>query len=290
MTINNNFFANVPETSDRGAFLSVDEEGNIVYSTPEGFTNGYDHFNYTYYNNSGTEEIASVVVDFNAPNGTFPGAFDDTRILVNQPNEDDESPVFEIDVLSNDIVKNPIISQLTQPDGGSVIDTTILTEIESLICNAAGDDDSTAVDSVYRTVLWYTPNFGFTGMDVFNYTVSDELNAITTEVTSASVFVNVYEEGAELFEAVDDAFEVQSGEGMNVLTNDVGSNVISPASTWTLEDLTSGIVYPSSANILFGNEQAIGGWEYDPTATGDDFEQNSNPLGFTVAIGQSINA
>ncbi len=232
LTLKNNIYTNLPDETDKGGTLREGENGQIYYE-PEGTFSGYDHFNYTITDGNCIDEVASVVINVNASDLDYPGAFDDTRITTNTSD-------ITIDVLANDVVKNASIVFFTIPTGGELV--------------------------LQDNQFIYTKNDNFTGLDVFTYRIADTLASGSIRETSAKVYINAIDlSQTDLFEAVDDVMEVAGPQDINPFSNDdgglIGGERLTVNGTWLLQDLNTGEVYRSEGIIKNGSDQSIGGWE-----------------------------
>ena len=134
--------------------------GSQITYLPANDFNGSDSFNYTVSDGNGGNSQATVAVIVNAVNDS-PVAFDDSYSL-------DQDSSLTLAILTNDTDIDDPASALTI----SVIGTASYGRVQL------------AADS--KSVI-YTPSAGFTGIDSFNYTLSDSDGATAT----ATVFLDV---------------------------------------------------------------------------------------------------
>ena len=130
-------------------------DGTITY-TPNGGFSGTDTFTYTVMDNDGaTSNVATVTVTVNA----FPIATDDPGIVTQL------NTAVIVSVLAND------------SDSDGTLDITSVA-----IVGGQGPLNGIAVANADGTIT-YTPTNGFTGNDTFQYTVLDNLGAISNAAT-----------------------------------------------------------------------------------------------------------
>lgn len=135
--------------------------------------------------------------------------------------EDYQVDILEAAQIANDdeftVSRNSLSNQLDVLANDFDNSTTRLTVIQ---LNTAGTSGVTTIAQDGRSVF-YTPPNGFTGRDVFEYVVTDQLG----NRYSASVVVNVnFQSNVPI--AVDDTFDIPQGSSnraLNVLDNDVPS-------------------------------------------------------------------
>ncbi|GGY69423.1 hypothetical protein GCM10011613_12200 [Cellvibrio zantedeschiae] len=173
--------------------------GNPIYTPNAGFT-GNDTFSYTINDGNGHTSTATVSVTVNAaaPANSAPTATNDTSSTT-------QDTAVTVAVRSND----------TDPDG----DTLTVSGVTQ------GANGSVVIDGVTGNPI-YTPNTGFTGTDVFSYTVRDPSGATST--ANVTVTVNAVVPGNSKPVAGDDTVNVLEGGtanrldwgGLSVLYND----------------------------------------------------------------------
>jgi len=271
LTVNNNEYSRLPETTDKGGTLERQSDGSIKYTAPDDLDSDYDHFNYEIVNQFGQVDRGSVVLEVNNPSLVSAQAFDDTEVIYiedfyEMPNFEELN--IEIDVLDNDNLAgstNSEIISVESPTPNGVVIT---------------------IDTINATITYNGQAMqGFFGKDIFSYTAKVGNKEIT-----ANVYVNIIDPNiSNEINAVDDFVAISSGDTFTILGNDTNSGTadkdrVSPGATWILEDLTNGVSYQSQTNIAKPFEQAIGGWELDFAS---DDEQTARPLGFTVSIAQT---
>ncbi|MEE4376480.1 MAG: Ig-like domain-containing protein [Candidatus Competibacteraceae bacterium] len=163
----------------------LNNDGTVTYTPAASFA-GDDSFTYTITDAFGQSASATVTVTVLPPGLN---AVDDSATTPVQ------TPVT-IAVLANDTGTGLVITQVTDPAGGTVL------------VNA----DST---------ITYTPNPDFVGTDVFTYTITDAFGQSDT----ATVTVTVLAPGLN---AVDDAATtpVQTPATISVLNNDTGTDLV----------------------------------------------------------------
>jgi len=165
---------------------STVKDGETIVYTPLPDFNGVDSFTYTISDGNGNTETATVTVAVSAVND-LPDAQDDSD------STDENTPVI-IDVLPNDSDPdgdNLTVQSATQPDNGSVVNN--------------------------GTDVTYIPDSGFSGIDVFTYTISDDDGEIATAtVTVAVAAVNDPPVAEDDFDSTDEGTPIV----INVLPND----------------------------------------------------------------------
>ncbi|MEZ4914622.1 MAG: Ig-like domain-containing protein [Chitinophagales bacterium] len=270
VTLSKPSYGTVTENSD--GTLTYTPNANIPANVQS------DQFSYEIANQFGTIDKGFVTVQL----GTgFLGceANDDIAVVfVDNTNDSQEvTAKVNIDALANDYPFNSSDLEIlgyTQPTFGT----------SSLLANGLLRYERSA------------ENTGYFGVDRFTYTAR---NTNTGDVSTGNIIVNIVDirlpgdpekkDDAYKINAVDDMV-VSNGQTVtfNPLDNDVndlfGTTQLSPYATWLLTDLTSGRVYDYDIPILLINEQAIGGWEYDPSQP--NYELYYEPLGFIVGIKQ----
>jgi len=151
----------------------------------------------------------------------------------------------------------------------------------------------------------YDYDNGFSGYDFFEYEVTHEDGS--TDRSTVHVFVRSSSFDPEV---LDDDYAVWADGGnataLTPLDNDqiecdiatgalctdtesINSSILSKRSRWTLTAESTGVVYHSNTSIELADEQAIGGWAYDPACVSSDVidcNQFARPLGFTVTVNQ----
>jgi LPXTG-motif cell wall-anchored protein len=136
----------------------VSPDGSVTY-TPGPDFNGSDSFDYTVSDGQGGTAVGSVAISVNPVNDP-PVAVDDTASSSGDP--------VTVDVLANDQSREP----------GSGLQITSVTN---------GTDGTVTIDPA--GTVTYTPNPGFSGADVFSYTICQTPVALACD--SANVTVNV---------------------------------------------------------------------------------------------------
>lgn len=165
--------------SGNGTF-SIDAGGNYTYTPDPGFT-GEDSFTYTVCDD-GTPvvcDMATVHVEVIADpvNGNNP------------PLADPDYALTEVDVP----VTGSLISNDNDPDG------------DNLVINTTPTSDPTNGSVTINTdgTFTYTPNSGFTGMDMFSYQVCDDGSPSMCDITS--VTIDVIPDAGNITSAADDS-------------------------------------------------------------------------------------
>ena len=249
--------------------VSINDDGETLTYTPDdGFT-GHDGFLYEISDAECHQDIGSIVLEI----GTSPVIddvllFDDTYSLLKRTPSNTISSVA-VSVFDNDYFPTgftPELGEVGEPKNG---------ELQNI--------------DVIAGTFSYMPNEGFEGMDKLSYVVYS-----ADSIYSADVYINVYAEVPlyqfEHIEAVDDVISVDADASsvLEVLDNDDGDflngNAITPFSTWTLTNLTTGEVYESERNIKRGNQQGIGGWENESLGFSINVKQTSNPASNVDAV------
>ncbi|CAL66806.1 secreted protein containing hyalin domain [Christiangramia forsetii KT0803] len=146
----------VSTTSPNNGIVTINENGTITYSPNDNF-NGQDTFDYTIEDEEGLQDTATVTVTVNPVNDA-PIALDDTATT------DQDTPVI-VSVLEND----------SDIDGGELVVTETTTP---------GNGEVTI--NTDGTVT-YTPNDSFTGVDTFEYTISDGNGGTDTALVTITV-------------------------------------------------------------------------------------------------------
>ncbi len=201
--------------------------GQLIYSAYEEFI-GYDVFNYTVCNESGEEATATVVIDVDCYEIEEPTAIDDViSTLCTEP--------VSIQVLSNDI----------SPAG------TALT-----ICSVAQPLNGTTTFA--NGVVLYTPLYGFTGFDSFEYTICTEDGVGST----ATVVVDVDCEDIEEPEAANDTAMTECGESITVqvLSNDYNPTA-TPLSVCSVSQPLNGTTVLSGSNVVYTPNANFSGFD-----------------------------
>ena len=276
--LNNNLYE-LPQKSDQGATLSLNDDGTINYEGPVNADYRSDHFTYYIQDGAGNLESASVVIKFSGNLTDFEGAYNDTYTLHDRPpgpiiiGDPHAGDPFIIDVLANDDFSSTAtasIIEFTQPVEGEEYVTLIEDENGKQVFEVNLPNDATILFDDYSWTYLLFDNF-------------------TETQTSATVSLSVTDETAQVeFSANDDIFNQSSYSfTLDLLSNDnspslsgddlrVGNN-----SRWRIEDAETGEVLDvSDGNIELPNEQGIGGYEAVNGAT---------PLGFTVSVVQQKN-
>ncbi|MBY0527644.1 MAG: tandem-95 repeat protein [Gemmataceae bacterium] len=163
----------VTATSVNGGTVSVDNNGTpadfsddfIVYAPPTDFV-GDDSFEYTVSDTSGLTVTATVSVAVSIPDVQDDFAFTNENSTVN---------IGTVDLLANDV----------DPGGGALAVTAIASTSAHGGTVALSDNGTPATTSDDFVV--YTPAHDFTGIDTFQYTVTDSLGVTAI----ATVTVNV---------------------------------------------------------------------------------------------------
>ena len=167
---------------------------DLVYQPNANFA-GTDTFTYTITDNKGGMDTATVTVTVqNTPDA--PDAKNDTATVA------EASKNNIIDVLANDV----------DPEGGKLTVTKV----------TQGTGGTVAIGTGGANVV-YTPNAGFSGSDIFTYTITDPEGSTDT----ATVLVTVTEIGPD-FKGTDgdDVFYVRrnaAGTNVEVYANDTGT-------------------------------------------------------------------
>lgn len=145
------------DTSATSGTVSIASDGQSVLYTPRASFSGTDTFTYIVEDNSGEQASATVSVNV-LPTFANPVAIDDSAVV---PENSSAEPIF---VLLNDLPGN---------NGPLTIIST------SLPANGTVTFDS--------SVVYYTPNPNFEGLETFTYTVVDQANVSSS--ATVSVFV-----------------------------------------------------------------------------------------------------
>ncbi len=162
---------------------------NQAIYTPDPSFSGIDTFGYTASDQNGGTDTAAVTVTVNALNSA-PIAADDVAVT-------DQDTAVLIDVLDND----------SDPEGGALT-------IDAFSAPANG-----AV-AASGTLLEYTPDSGFAGVDSFTYDISDSLGEVAT--ATVDITVNAVAAANVLPVAVDDTATTDQdlSVDIDVLAND----------------------------------------------------------------------
>jgi len=262
--------------------VSVGEDNVLEYVDTDECSK-FQEFTYEILDEAGNSDIAcvSLLSEFALPDDLH--AFCDTRVI--------HSP-SSIKKVTINVIENDVYTDQSQTTGNE-----ITVDIESSPVNGTAiiidsDIDNGVVD------IEYTANDGFYGLDIFQYSLNEGTNK-----SIATVYVNVQNEDTQdLLDAADDQYFLNFGEQITTLNNDVsnlnGTSIISGASTWLLEVVEAddvkiqGKTYQAEKQIKFVNEQAIGGYEVNPSAEQTDpdgYYEYAYPLGFSLGVQQAIN-
>ncbi len=183
--------------------------GAVTYTPTAGFA-GNDSFTYTVRDNNGAlSNVATVSVHVNAP----PAANNDQATL-----NRNQSSV--INVLAND----------TDADG--TINATTVTIVQNPADGAVSVNPTTGA-------VTYTPTSGFIGQDSFNYTVKDNLGAVSNVATVSITVVNI----APV--AINDQAATNPNQAtiINVIANDTDADgTVNPATVTIAQNPTNGSV------------------------------------------------
>ena len=211
---NNSFAINIPTITNGASIGIVDDK--IVYTPATGFS-GTDSFNYTITDATAQTSTATVTVI------VTPAEFvNDVPVAQNDVITITQNSVRAIiDILPNDSFGNegPITSHdPVTTDKGWMMQTT---SIGALFCINKNDDNSPYGD-YYIT---YTPPTNFTGVDSFNYVITDA----NGDASTATVTVTVVEDET-LLALIDDNVEVDENSidnEISIFDNDIiGSRVL----------------------------------------------------------------
>jgi peptidase E len=211
---NNSFAINIPTITNGASITIVDDK--IVYTPATGFS-GTDSFDYTITDGNAQTSQATVTIT------VTPAEFvNDVPVATNDAITVTQNSVRAvIDILPNDTFGNegPITSHdPVTTDKGWMMQTT---SIGALFCINKNDDNSPYGD-YYIT---YTPPTNFTGVDTFNYVITDA----NGDASKATVTVTVVEDET-LLALIDDNVEVDENSVENEISiydNDIiGSRVL----------------------------------------------------------------
>jgi hypothetical protein len=209
-------------TQGSKGIVGIGTNGANVLYTPDPNFAGADTFTYTITDSTGATDSATVTVTVNNTPDP-PDAKNDIVILF------DDSKNNVIDVLGNDV----------DPDGGKLTVTNVTQGFNGLVAIGAGGANVT-----------YTPNPGFSGDDIFTYTISDPEGATDT----ARVVVSLIGPPPGFTGTVrDDAFFVRrdaTGTILHVFANDAGAGT--PILAFPIATAP-----PLSFNTLGGNDRLI---------------------------------
>ncbi|MDG2136723.1 MAG: retention module-containing protein, partial [Luminiphilus sp.] len=178
-------------TSPQFGDLVLNADGSFIYAPAPGFS-GSDQFTYTITDGNGNQDTATVQITVSEASNSPPDALNDAVATAFES-------AIDINVLANDSdPENDPLSVIsnTQPSNGTV----------------AINPDGT---------FTYSPNTGFSGSDVFEYTISDgqggeDTATVTVSVGSPPPLANLAPDAVN--DAVTTAFE--SAIDINVLAND----------------------------------------------------------------------
>ncbi|EAQ11253.1 Hint domain-containing protein [Maritimibacter alkaliphilus HTCC2654] len=148
--------------------------GPLTYTPNADFT-GTDTFTYTITDGNGGQDTATVTVFVGDVDNNTVDAVDDSATTT-------AGNAVAVAVLAND----------TDPEGDSF----------SVTGFSNGTNGSVSADA--NGVLTYTPDAGFTGVDTFTYTITDDQGATDT----ATVTVTVNAGGQNSVNAVDDSYDI----------------------------------------------------------------------------------
>ncbi|MBT7341068.1 MAG: retention module-containing protein, partial [Halieaceae bacterium] len=144
-------------TSPQFGDLVLNADGSFIYAPAPGFS-GSDQFTYTITDGNGNQDTATVQITVSEASNSPPDALNDAVATAFES-------AIDINVLANDSdPENDPLSVIsnTQPSNGTV----------------AINPDGT---------LTYSPNTGFSGSDVFEYTISDGQGGEDTATVTVSV-------------------------------------------------------------------------------------------------------
>ncbi len=176
-------------TNPANGTIEVNSNGTILYTPNAGYT-GTDSFIYLVTDIDGLTAQATVDITINAVTSQVLAVNDTVSTLQNSG--------IIVNVLANDIGTDISVLDIgVDPTDGTVIINT----------------DGT---------ISYIPNPGFSGIDLFTYTITDA----TGTISAASVIVEVISTGNEVI-AIDDATTTLINTPINiiVLLNDIGTNL-----------------------------------------------------------------
>ncbi|MDA2895459.1 Ig-like domain-containing protein [Mycolicibacterium sp. BiH015] len=234
------------KSSWNGGTVTLNANGDYVYTPAAGFT-GTDYFDYIVTDANSTA-VGYVTITVSNANPIV--AQNDSATSL-------DGAAIQINILGNERAQNP--------DGPS----------ESLSVNF----DTPANGYLFNwdgTSIWYQPNSGFSGTEMFGYTVSD---GTTNSLGAVTVTVGI-EDGVVAVNDTLAVYEDNSGT-VNVLTNDRASNPDGSAEHIYVYDYTQ----PSHGNIV--SFDGSGGFTYAPNADfvgTDTFTYTVND-GTSTAIG-----
>jgi len=231
--------------------LTLNADGSFTY-TPAANFNGTDSFTYKANDGKADSNQATVAITVN-PVDDPPVATDDSASTI------EETPVT-IDVLAND----------SDVDGDTLTVASVIQPANGVVTNNGTD-------------VTYTPNSGFTGTDVFTYTVSDGNGGADT----ATVTVTVSEINHPPV-AADDTYSVDEDVTLTVDAPSVLTNDDDPED----DPLTALLVSTTSNGTLTLN--ANGSFTYVPNADfngpdsftyrANDGQQDSNVATVSITV------
>ncbi|NLH07625.1 MAG: tandem-95 repeat protein [Chloroflexi bacterium] len=149
----------VQRPTEQGGDVQCTANGICTYRPPQGFT-GRDRFTYTVSDPLGATSTARVTVQVEPRPNTPPDAVNDEATTT-------RNTEVEINVLAND----------TDPDGDP---------LEVIDFDDETDEDG-EVECTRSGICTYTPPDGFTGTDVFAYTISDGRGGVDTALVNITV-------------------------------------------------------------------------------------------------------
>ncbi|OCX51008.1 hypothetical protein BEL04_20020 [Mucilaginibacter sp. PPCGB 2223] len=241
--------ATVTPTNGTHGITSVDASGNVTYTPAAGFI-GKDTYTYTLTNGGITSAPITVTVSVK-PVGV---------------NDADATPV-----------NTPVTTTVKNNDGPSGIGTTVTA--------TNGAHGTTAVDANGRVT--YTPTAGYTGTDVYTYTlttpdgvVSDPITVIINIYASSMTLTKVANNGGTKIGDIINYTLVVTNTGSfninNIVMSDPGADAgsISPAVITTLAPGASTTV--TAKHTLTQADFIAGSYSNQATASGTD--QNGIPI------------
>ena len=223
---------------------------DLVYQPNANFA-GTDSFTYTITDDKGGKDTATVTVTVN----NLPDAPDAVG-----------DPVTVSEGSSNNVIN--VLANDTDPEGGKLTVTKVTQGAGGTVTIGAGGAN-----------VVYTPNAGFSGADIFTYTITDAEGLTDT----ASVLVTVTEVGPDFNGGDgDDVFYVKrnaAGTKIEVFANDTGTGTAifsvdaatSPALTFDLKAGNDRLIIDG----VNGNPIPVGGISYTGGANGTGGDQLS---------------
>jgi hypothetical protein len=203
--------------------VSVDRStGQITYQNNANYS-GDDHFVYSVRDNEGAESNTAFV-----------------NISVTEENAGPTASSFGVETVQDQGVEIDISENVSDPDGINFSSLKIL----------SGPSHGVLSINAINTVVTYTPESGFHGLDQFNYTVEDTHGSVSN---IATVAISVTTSNAAPV-AVNDIVEVKVGSAVtiDVLQNDFDDLALNPSTVEIVSEPNFGsVVVQSDGTVTY---------------------------------------